>query len=291
MSKFKNMDKGALTSSDMRTVKYRMLYFGMLGILLVWCAIVILPIIWIVLSGFKEPNEMYSIPTKLFPSEIRLSKLADVWNKMKFYRYYFNTFIMAGGCVLADLIVSGIGGYIFSRVKPKGYKILYSVCFTLMLLPNAGGTVPLYMIFKRLNVLNTYIPMYLMSMVNIFHIFLFKNFFDGISMSLVEAARVDGATNIRVFFKIILPLSMPIFITVAVLSFNAQMSTFLWPYLTIRDTTKTVLGVYIYQLKSAGYTVDYQMIALLFSMLPQIIIFALFQKKIIGGINVGGVKG
>lgn len=291
MSKFKNMDKGALTASDMKKTKYKVLYFCMFGILLLWCAGVILPVLWIILSGFKEPNEMYSIPVKILPDKIELSKLADVWNKMKFYRYYINTFVMAGGCVLVDLAVSGIGGYVFSRVKPKGYRILYTVCFTLMLLPNAGGTVPLYMIFKRLNVLNTYIPMYLMSIVNIFHIFLFKSFFDGISESLVEAARVDGATNIGIFFKIILPLSTPIFITVAVLSFNGQMSTFLWPYLTIRDSDKTVLGVYIYQMKNVGYTVDYQMLALLFSMLPQIIIFALFQKKIIGGINVGGVKG
>ncbi len=291
MKKFEKMDKGALTASDMKSGKYKIVYFSMMAVLLCWCAIVILPILWIILSGFKDPAEIYAIPPKILPSKVEFSKLADAWSKMKFYKYYLNTFIMAGGCVLADIIVSGLGGYIFSRVKPKGYKILYSVCFAMLLLPGMGGTVPLYMLFKSMHLLNTFVPMWLMSMVNIFHIFLFKSFFDGISSSLVEAAQIDGASNLKIFFKIIIPLSVPVFITVAILSFNAQMSTFLWPYLTIQDNTKTVLGVYMYKLKTSNFSMDYQMLAILFSILPQIIIFAMFQKQIIGGVNVGGVKG
>ena len=89
-----------------------------------------------------------------------------------------------------------------------------------------------------------------------------------------------------------MPLSVPIFIVVAVFSFNNQMGTFLWPYLIIQDNEKTVLGVQIYKMRtSSQWTMDYQMLAILFTIIPQVLIFGIFQKQIIGGINVGGVKG
>ena len=244
-----------------------------------------------ILAGFKDASEVYSTTSSFFPKRIQLSKISKVWSEMKFYQYYINTFIFAGGCVVADVLVSGLAGYVFSRLKPKGSGVLYTICFAMMLMPSTTSTVPVYMIIKKMGLLNSYVPIWLMSAVNIFDVFLFKSFFDGISNSLVEAAKIDGASNIKIFWKIMLPLSMPIFIVVAVFAFNAQMSSFFWPYLLIQDDTKTILGVQIYKLKTSGYTIDYQMLALLFSMIPQIIIFAIFQKQIVGGINVGGVKG
>lgn len=291
MKMFDNMNKGVLTTSDMKKTKYKILYFSMVAMMAIWCLIILVPVVWLLLSGFKDASEVYSTTSSFFPKKIQLSKISKVWSEMKFYQYYINTFIFAGGCVVADVLVSGLAGYVFSRLKPKGSKVLYTICFAMMLMPSTTSTVPIYMIIKRLGLLNSYVPIWLMSAINIFDVFLFKSFFDGISNSLVEAAKIDGASNIKIFWKIMLPLSMPIFIVVAVFAFNAQMSTFFWPYLLIQDDAKTILGVQIYKLKTSSYTIDYQMLALLFSMIPQVIIFAIFQKQIVGGINVGGVKG
>lgn len=291
MKLFENMDKGVLTTSDMKKTKYKFLYFAMSAAMLIWCFIIMLPVVWLCLSGFKDASDIYSTTSSFFPKEIRLSKLVDVWNEMKYYQYYVNTFIFAGGCVIADVVVSGLAGYVFSRLKPKGSKVLYNICFALMLMPGNMSTVPIYMIIKNMGLLNSYVPIWLMAAVNVFDVFLFKSFFDGISASLIEAAKIDGASNVRIFLQVMLPLSVPIFIVVAVFAFNAQMSSFFWPYLLIQDDTKTVLGVQIYKIKTSSYTVDYQMLALLFSMIPQVIVFAIFQKQIVGGINVGGVKG
>ncbi len=291
MKMFENMDKGVLTTSDMKKTKYKILYFAMCACMFLWCLIILIPVVWLCLSGFKDASEVYSTSSSFFPKTIKLSKIIDVWNEMKYYQYYINTFIFAGGCVIADVVISGITGYVFSRLKPKGSKTLYNICFALMLLPGNMSTVPVYMLIKNMGLLNSYVPIWMMSAINIFDVFLFKSFFDGISESLIEAAKIDGASNIRIFWKIIIPLSVPIFIVVAVFAFNAQMSSFFWPYLLIQDDTKTVLGVQIYKLKTSAYTIDYQMLALLFSMIPQVIIFAIFQKQIVGGVNVGGVKG
>lgn len=287
----KNMDKGILTNADMKKPKYKFLYAFMLFVMVIYCFISAFPVIWVLLSGFKDVKEMYSVPATLLPKNIDLHKLVKLWNEMKFYKYYANTFIMAGGAVAAQLLVSGLAGYVLSRLKPKGTKVMLAVVFWLMLLPGTMNTVPLYMEFKSMNLLDTYWPIWLMAAVNLFNVILFKNFFDGISSALVEAAWVDGASNARVFLQIILPLSVPVFIVVGMFTFNGSIGNFLWPYLVISDKSKRVLGVVLYNMKGSSYTMDEQMLALIFSVLPQVIIFAIFQKQIIGGVNVGGVKG
>ncbi len=292
----KNMNKGALTNADMKQVKYKILYAAIFLIIMVCCIISFFPVVWILLSGFKDVKEMYSVPATLFPKTFDISKLGKVWSEMKFYKYYLNTFIMAGGSVAFELIVSGLAGYVLSRLKPKGTKVMLALIFWIMLMPGTMRTVPLYMEFNSMpligvNLLESYWPIWLMAGANAFNIILFKNFFDGISESLVEAAWIDGCSNITLFFKIIIPLSTPVFITVATLGFNGQLGQFFWPYLLISEKEKTVLGVQLYNMKSSTYTLDYQMLALIFAVAPQIIIFSLFQKHIVGGVNVGGVKG
>ena len=128
-SMFKNMDKGALYSSDMKQKRYKVLYGAMVVYMLIYLAIVIIPCLWLMLSGFKDVNEMYAQPARFFPREIKLSKLAELWNRMSFYKYYINTFIMAIGCVIADVFVSGLAGYVLSRLKPRGSKFVLGLYF------------------------------------------------------------------------------------------------------------------------------------------------------------------
>jgi len=292
-----NMDKGALTNIDMKQTKYKILYWSIFATLLIFGFLIcVFPVVWVVLSGFKDANEIYNTTGSLWPKSIDLGKIAEVWNSMKFYKYYANTFIIAGGDVLFTIVVCGVAGFVLSKVKPMGHKFIFAALFTLTLMPSTGRIVPQYMTFKdfpylHINMLNTYWPMWLMAASNIFNMILFKNFFDGISSTLVEAARIDGASDIRIFFKIILPMSAPIFWVVGLFTFNNALGSFFWPYLLIQDNELLPLGVQIYKLKTSTYSVDYQLLALLFSMLPQIIIFAVFQKRIMGGLNAGAVKG
>ena len=292
----KNMDKGILTNSDMKKTRYKILYSAMLLIMIIYSLASFLPVLWIILSGFKDVKEMYSIPATFLPKSVEFKKIIRVWNELKFYKYYVNTFIMALGSVVFTIVISGLAGYVLSRLKPKGTKALLMIIFWIMLLPGTMSTVPLYLEFKKMpllgiNLLDSYWPIWLMAAANAFNIILFKNFFDGISNSIIEAAWIDGANNLKIFFKIIVPLSTPVFLVVGMFTFNGQIGTFFWPYLLISSKEKTVLGVQLYKMKASNLTMDYQMLALLFSIIPQIVIFGIFQKNIMGGINVGGVKG
>ncbi len=292
----KEMDKGILTSTDIKQTKYKVLYAALFVFVTVYCIVTLIPVVWIIFSGFKDVKEMYAVPVKFFPKKIDLNKLVKIWKEMKFYNYYISTFEMALGAVATTCIVGGLAGYSLSRLKPAGTKLIFMVLFWLMLMPGTLRTVPLYMTFIdfpviHVNMLNTFWPIWLMSASNIFNIILFKNFFDGISSSIIEAAKIDGATDIGIFAKIILPLSMPVFMTVAIFTFNGQIGQFFWPYLLINKKEMTVLGVQMFNMNKSSYTMDYQMLAILFSILPQVVVFAIFQKKIIGGVNLGGVKG
>lgn len=292
----KQMDKGILTNVDIKQGKYKCLYSVIMMLLLLWClGICLYPIVWILLSGFKEVEELYAIPATFFPKEFQISKLVKVWNEMKIWKTYGNTFLLAGGAAIFNMVVSGLAGYTISKVRPIGTKVVFMVLFWIMLLPTTMKTVPLYMTIMdfpifHFNMLDSYLPFWFMA-VNAFDIILFKNFFDGIPEALVEAARIDGASNIRIFWKIIAPLSLPVFCVVGIFTFNGNIGNFLMPLLTLTGKDKTVLAVQLYKMKSANFTVDYQMLAVIFSMIPQILVFTIFQKQIIGGINIGGVKG
>ena len=294
------MDSGALCTSDMKQVKYKVFYGFLWALMLFWFTIVILPCLWLAVSGFKTAAEINaSTNATFFPKEWDFGKLKFAWDTLHYQKFYINTFFLAIGCVISDLVVSGLAGYVLSRLKPRGYKFVLTMVFCLMILPTTGTTVPLYITFKEgiipgVSLLNTYWPMWLMAGANMFNIILFKTNFDGVSSSLIEAAKIDGASDMRIFFKIMVPLSIPVIMTVSLFTFNGQFGNFFWPNLVITDPEMYTLGVQVYKIQNtvtANLTDDIKMMGIIFAVLPQLIIFSLFQKHIIGGMNLGGVKG
>ena len=295
-SRFAQMNYGILCSSDMKHLKYRILYACLVLFMVICGLCVLLPVLWMMLSGFKEPAELISKHTSFFPKQIKLSKLGLVWNQMKFYQCYLNTIIMSLGAVVADVVVNGLAGYVLSRLKPKGSKFYFALITTLMMIPGTVSMVPNYMTFQsfpylHFSLINTFWPIWMMAAVNMFNILLFKTSFDAISNSLIEAAKIDGASSLDIFFRIVIPLSVPVITTVSLFTFNGQFGNFFWPYLLVNDKAKEVVGIKLFNMKSGNFTQDYQLLAVFFSILPQMLIFALFQKQIVGGINIGGVKG
>lgn len=292
----KSMKYGILTNPDMKQKKYIILYGVIFVSLVIVMLINIFPVLWVLLSGFKDVQELYAMPVKFLPEHIELSKILKVWNEMEFSSVYLATFIMAAGSIAFEIVVSGFAGYVLSRLRPPGTKFTLKLLFWLILLPGTMRTVPLYLMFRdfpilHVNMTDSFWPIWLMAAAAPFNVILFKNSFDGISKSLIEAAKIDGAGDCRIFFSIIVPLSIPVITTVAIFAFNGSFGQFFWPNLLISKKELTVLGVKLFKMKSGNYTIDYQMLAVFFSLVPQLIVFVIFQKKIVGGINVGGVKG
>lgn len=296
MKAFENKETGLITSLDFKMRRVRIGYWIMFALLLIIALIFLFPAVWIILSSFKDVKEFLSTPPTLFPHSFHPEKLVEVWKKMNISRSYLNTMIVACGDMAFSIIVNGLAGYVISRLKPKGSSLFFILVLWSMMLPSSVSLVPLFMTFQdfpifHFSMMNTYLPMWICKGANAFNVLLFKSFFDSISISYIEAARIDGCSDLGIFRKIILPLSIPVVTTVAIFTFNGSWAEFLWPYLVLKDKSLYTVPVQIYRMKSAGFLMDQYVIVLLFAMLPSLIMFLLFQKQIMHGVSLGGIKG
>ncbi|MEG2670391.1 MAG: carbohydrate ABC transporter permease [Oscillospiraceae bacterium] len=296
MKAFDEKQTGLLTSLDLKSLRSRIGYWCIVGFIVLVSIICIFPPLWVFLSSFKDVKEFLSIPPTIIPHSFHPEKLVEVWKSMNFGKYYINTFYLAIGELVFCIFFNGLAGYVISRLKPKGSMLFFSLVLWSMMLPTSVSMVPLFMTFIEFpifhfSMLNSYFPMWLMAGANAFNVLLFKNFFDSIPMSYLEAARIDGCSNLGIFTRIILPLSKPIIMVVAIFSINASWDSFFWPYLVIKDKSLTTVAVQLFKMKATGFAMDKYMIVLLFSILPPAIIFLFFQKYIMEGVTMSGIKG
>ena len=296
MKAFNIKETGLITSVDFKQKHIRIGYWIMFTIILAIALVFLFPALWIILSSFKDVKEFLSTPPTLFPHSFHPEKLIEVWKKMNISLSYLNTMIVACGDMFFAIVINGLAGYVVSRLKPKGSNLFFILVLWSMMLPSSVSLVPLFMTFQdfpvfHFSMMDTYMPMWLMKGANAFNVLLFKSFFDSISISYIEAARIDGCTDLGIFRRVILPLSKPVVATVAIFSFNASWAEFLWPYLVLKSKTLYTVPVQIFRMKSAGFLMDQYVIVLLFAMIPSMIMFLLFQKQIMNGVSLGGIKG
>ncbi|OXS61883.1 hypothetical protein B1A99_04590 [Cohnella sp. CIP 111063] len=286
---------GIIGHLEYKTPGVRLLY-GLLFLLMILLAVVCLfPSIWVMVSSLKDIKEFYRMPPTLFPETFDIGKLGEAWNELRFMRYYVNTVYMTAGSVLFCLLFNGLAGYFFSKLKPRGSAFLFTLIVWTLLLPNTVGMVPLFsnivdFPLLHINLTNTFWPMWLMAAVNPVVILIFKSFFDNIPQSLLEAAKIDGATKIGIFSKVVIPLSVPVLVTITILTVNAVWMDFFWPFMVLKDQAKWTVIVAIYNMRSQ-MPIDLQFITLTFAIVPPVVFFILFQKSIMKGYTFSGIKG
>lgn len=293
--KMYNKHEGMITTSDYKRPSVKIAYWSMVVFLILCSAMALLPILWAFLSGFKELSEYYSSSPSIFPKSIDLGKLWDVAEKLKLGPAFLNSMIMFAGCWVGEIIVGGIAGYTISRLKPKGSKVLFAVMLWTMMMPHTLTMVPMFMTWTdfpliHMNYQNTWFPLWVPSMASIFNILLFKNFFDSIPSSYIEAARIDGCSNLKIFSKIIVPLSKPIISTVTVFVFNGAWNNFMGPFLYLKDPEMAPVALRLYT-ASQQWTEPEQMLGAFVVMIPSVIVFIICSKQIMGNNMNVGVKG
>lgn len=288
---------GLLNAIDLRYGRYKVIYGIMMVLLILFSLACLLPIIWIAISGFKTPAEFYSVPPTLLPESFSFSKVTEVWNKVNFFRYFSNTLMEIAGALVFDIVLNGFAGYVLSRVRPLGSALLETLIFGTMLLPSVS-MVPLYMTFVdvpliHVNLTGSFLPLWLQAGCNAFNIMLFRNFFNGIPMDYIEAARIDGGTSVGIFFRIIIPLSKPILVVETIFCVINSWKNFMWPYLILGSTAKETISIMLYKITSvsAELTEMDSMLIIMLSIIPPGIFYALLSKHIMGGINMSGIKG
>lgn len=297
ISRFSSKTTGLLNFSDLKKIRFKIIYWMMFLFMVIIALICLLPILWVAISGFKDIDEMYSVPPTIIPKSFHPEILVGVWSKVNVLGYFKNSVILIIGCWVCDIMINGLAGYVLSKLKPMGSKIIETLVFWSMLLPGIS-MVPLYMTFVdvpvlHVNLVGSYVPIWVMAGANAFNVLLFRNFFASIPMSYLEAARIDGCGNAGIFMKIILPLSKPIIMVVSIFSITATWGNFLWPYLILGNTPGEPVSVMLYRLGTGltGLMQNEYMVLLIISILPMIIMYAFFSRQIMGGLDIGGIKG
>ncbi len=297
LKKVKEIEKGGLLDIyDMKKPQYKLVYWFMFAVLFTMSLITFLPVLWIALSSFKDVRELYAIPPTLLPESIDLSMISRVLSKVKFGQYFLNSLAIMGGNWAFCIIINGLCGYVLSRLKPVGSKVVQTLIFWSMMLPGISMG-PLFMTFTDMplihtNLLGTYLPMWLIAGANAYDTLLFRNFFNSIPMSYIEAARIDGCTELGTFRRIIIPLSKPIIMVVTIFIVTGSWADFMWPYLVLGNTPLEPVAVLIYRINlDQNMLMNEYMMLLIISIIPMVILYSICSKYIQGGLNMSGLKG
>ena len=232
---------------------------------------------------------------QLLPESPLWSNYSEAWNRFTMARLLTNSFVIVGGGVLLQLVISSLAAYSLSQLKPVGARIIMIGFLITLMIPAIAYIVPLYLTIRDLpivhiNLLDSYWALWLPYSVSAFSIFILKTFFDRIPVDILDSARVDGASSFEIFRFIILPLARSILIVVCVVAFVNLWKDFLLPYLVLKDPLSQPITVRLIYLAN-DYGVNLQMAASFIGLLPPLLLAVVLQRYMNVGISIGGVKG
>ncbi len=253
------------------------------------------PILFMVVGSFKPDAKVLSEAGTLkafFPDEITLENYGDVFERVNFGRFFFNSIFITGSIVLCGLVVNSLAGYAFARLQWKGRDALLLFVIMLMILPYEAIAVPLFYQISLLGWRDTYIVQILPFIANAFSIYLFYTFFLGLPRELEDAARVDGAGTLRTFWEIVVPNSKPVFATVTIVTFLFFWGFFLWPEIVTSGERVRPLPVAIATFHTLPPLKWGDILAFGVMMVaPVVLVFLVFQRWFVQGIASTGSKG
>jgi len=264
---------------------------GILHMLLVLISLgFMLPFLWMLLTSLKTISEV-GLPDWV-PTSLQWSNYKEVFNVIPFAKFYWNSIFVALWVTFLQVFTSALAAFSFTRLKWPGRDKLFLLYLSTMMLPGLVMMIPNYQIMISLGWVDSFIGLIVPSSFSAFGTFLLRQFMMTIPSSLDEAAEIDGANKWQLFWNVILPLSRPGLITLTIFTFMGNYQSFFWPLVMLRSVDKYTLPVgLLFFDSSRGQTTHLLMAAVAMSILPMILVFALLQKHMVKGIQLGGVKG
>ncbi|MEU8325375.1 carbohydrate ABC transporter permease [Nonomuraea sp. NPDC048881] len=248
------------------------------------------PILWTVKGAISPTRELLTDPLRLYPAAPDWSLLAEAWSRLRIGHFMLNTVVLAGGSWLAQIVVSVMGAYALSVLRPRYGKYVYGAILATLFLPGSVSLVALYLTVLDVGIADTTWAVWLPHAAHAFTVLLMKRFFDGIPRELFGAAQVDGAGPWRMFWYIVLPMSKPVLAVTSLLTIMGAWKDFLWPMVAISDGELHPISVALPRL--AEFAEENMVIAGMFmALMPPVLVFIVFQKYIVRGVGFTGVKG
>lgn len=253
----------------------------------------LLPLVWLIRSSLMNMGQIFELPPVWIPNPVQFSNYGEALTILPFGRYFVNTSIIVVFSVLGVVVTSSISAYSFARMTWKGRNLVFGLLLSSMMLPYAVTLIPTFIGWSKVGLTNSFIPLIAPAWFGggAFNIFLLRQFYLSIPRDLDEAAYVDGAGHLRIFWSIILPLTKPALIVVGLFSFLAAWNDFLGPLVYLNDETQYTLALGLQQFKGM-YSAEWHlmMAAATVVLLPAIIVFFIGQRYFIEGITLTGIK-
>ncbi|MDD9310103.1 carbohydrate ABC transporter permease [Cytobacillus firmus] len=263
---------------------YAFLILGSIGMLV--------PFVWMISSALKPNNEIFTSPPTFLPKDANWGNFITAWNSGDFTQYFINTSIISVLTTVITLFICSLAGYTFAKFNFMGKKLLFLLFLGTMMIPMQVIMIPIFLMMSKIGLLNSYWSVILPLVANAYGVFLMRQFMSTIPTELMEAARIDGCSEFRIFWQIILPLTKPALVTLGILTFLGAWNEFLWPLIMLDSPDMMTLQVALTQFQGQ-YEVKWNLLmaASALSMIPIALIFIVFQRYLVEGIASSGVKG
>jgi putative chitobiose transport system permease protein len=273
--------------------KYRWKYVWLYGILGAIAIAMLFPLLWLVSTALKSPSEnIFQSPPQLLPSQPTLQNFATVWQSNPFGQYLFNSTVVAVLTVGLNLLFCSLAAYPLARLDFRGKDVIFAVVVSTIMIPFQIVMIPLYILTVQLGLRNTYLGIILPAIASAFGIFLLRQAFQGVPKELEEAARMDGCSELGLWWHIMLPAIRPALVTLAIFVFIGSWSDFLWPLIVTDRPEYYTLPLGVATLAST-FSLDWRLIAAgsVISIAPVLLFFLLMQRYIVPTDTGSGVKG
>jgi multiple sugar transport system permease protein len=255
--------------------------------------LMIAPFYWMLVTAFKPPGEVLVFPPTWWPSEPTLEPWRELFTELRggFHIFFRNSLFVSSAITVLVLLTSSLGGYVFAKFEFPGRNLLFLLILSLLMVPFNVSLIPLYQLMVQLGWVNSFTALILPAVVNPLGIFLMRQFMHTIPNDLIDAARVDGASELTIWWRIILPLSTPALAALGIFTFLWNWDDFLWPLVVLNDTELFTLPLGLAQLRGRfGSDVGTMMAGASIAVVPVLVAYLVAQRRFVEGITMTGIK-
>jgi multiple sugar transport system permease protein len=261
------------------------------GLLAVAALFALGPLLWMLSVSLMATGEASTYPPPLLPKAPTLQHYRDLFAQVGLGRYFGNSLVVASGVTVLSVLFNVMAGYAFAKLHFKGREPLFKALLAALVIPGQVAMMPLFLMLKSLGLVNTWAGVIVPGMAGIFGIFLVRQYARSVPDALIEAARIDGASESRIFFQIVLPLLKPVVVTLALFGFLGSWNDFMWPLIVLTDGQLQTLPVALASLSREHVQDNELMMAgSVVTVLPVLVLFLLLQRHYMQGLLMGSVK-
>ncbi|MGH2570653.1 MAG: carbohydrate ABC transporter permease, partial [bacterium] len=259
--------------------------------LLLGALVTLAPLVWMVSASFMRAGEANAVPPRFLPAAPTFDHYVDLFARLDLARHFLNSVVVTTCATVVSVIVNAMAGYAFAKLVFPGRERIFRALTTALVIPAQVGMLPLFLLLRTLGLVNTYVGVMIPYFASVFGIFLVRQYVLGVPDDLLDAARVDGAGELRIFRTVVLPVIRPILVTMATFTFLAAWNDFMWPLVVLSDDSMYTLPVALANLSGEHVQdTELMMAGSVLTMLPAIMVFLAFQRTYVRGILAGGTR-